>query len=271
MNQNNLDKNNTIIWLAGHSRGGAVSGILAAYLIKEGYKVYSYNFATPNQVQDRVLTMGSGYKNPSTYQGIYNIVNSDDLVPQLPLTSWGFTKYGYTRSAMSLNPSNEDKWSNRNIKSIDDNASKYKTSIFYLNKTIEAFEKISSTRNGCYQYEKINNKKISFNDNDDLFALYNAYPEWAALIDEFNSYTEAENTDYIYMKPVLFMQILAGVASADANFKKVDFFIDGLPLFGGYFPAFYDSPAFNMALFSLNSGYMKPHYVDAYIILCEKR
>jgi hypothetical protein len=169
MNENSINKDNTIIWLTGHSRGGSVAGILATYLIDEGFTVYDYNFAPPNQVETGSVYINT--KSPESYNGIFNIVNADDLVPELPLTAWGFTKYGEIRPAMSLNPGDEDKWSDRNIKSIDDNNSKYKTSPLFLAETINAFEKVSSTRNGCYEYEKINSKKISFSDNDNLFRL----------------------------------------------------------------------------------------------------
>jgi hypothetical protein len=101
---------------------------------------------------------------------------------------------------------------------------------------------------------------------------FKIYPEWDTLIDEFSSYTDAANTEYIYMKPILFMQILAGVASSNINFNKYMFAFDGLlPLPNDYVPGFYNYATSYMALFSMNSGYMKPHYVDAYAILCEKR
>lgn len=76
-------------WLTGHSRGAAVAGIMASYLIDEGNEVYAYTYAAPNNTAN---TEASAEK----YDCIFNLVNSNDFVPMLPMTAWGFTRYGKT-------------------------------------------------------------------------------------------------------------------------------------------------------------------------------
>ena len=76
-------------WLTGHSRGAAVAGIMASYLIDEGCEVFAYTYAAPNNTAN---TEASAER----YDCIFNLVNSNDFVPMLPMTAWGFTRYGKT-------------------------------------------------------------------------------------------------------------------------------------------------------------------------------
>ena len=77
----------------GHSRGGAVANLLASYADDESHAlataddVRSYTFATPN------CTSAAGARS-ATYGNIFNVLNPSDLVPQLPLASWGYERYG---------------------------------------------------------------------------------------------------------------------------------------------------------------------------------
>ena len=76
------------VWISGYSRAAAVSNIAAADLTSSGYfredDIFAYTFATPNTV-----------KNPEReYANIFNIVGQYDIVPMVPLSVWGFTRYG---------------------------------------------------------------------------------------------------------------------------------------------------------------------------------
>jgi pimeloyl-ACP methyl ester carboxylesterase len=73
------------IWIMGFSRGGAVANIAAATLnaVYGAENVYAYTFASPNTV------IGG-----EAYDNIFNIVNPSDVVPAVPLTEWGFSRYG---------------------------------------------------------------------------------------------------------------------------------------------------------------------------------
>ncbi|MBO4562087.1 MAG: InlB B-repeat-containing protein [Clostridia bacterium] len=76
-------------WLTGHSRGAAVANLMASYLIDRGEDVRAYTFAAPYNTAN---TEASAEK----YDCIFNLVNSNDFVPMLPMTDWGFTRFGKT-------------------------------------------------------------------------------------------------------------------------------------------------------------------------------
>lgn len=76
-----LELENTVVLMAGHSRGGAVANILGAYLnesqslvLQENLHVYT--FAAPRTTRS---------PNPA-HTNIFNIINVNDRVPRLPRT-----------------------------------------------------------------------------------------------------------------------------------------------------------------------------------------
>lgn len=76
----------------GHSRGGAVANLLASYAdtvsaLATADDVRAYTFATPN-------CTSSVDAREAAYDNIFNVLNPADLVPQLPLASWGYERYG---------------------------------------------------------------------------------------------------------------------------------------------------------------------------------
>lgn len=88
------------ILLCGHSRGGAVAGLLAAMLDDRAAEgggdgmcavdpadIYAYTFASPR-------TTASDRGNDARYGNIFNIVNPADMVGRVPLEAWGYTRYG---------------------------------------------------------------------------------------------------------------------------------------------------------------------------------
>ena len=97
------------IWLAGYSRGGAVANVTAALLDRAIYEnnlneylgddiqcdishddIYAYTMGTPQGASED--------QNPSPrsaiYNNIFNLINPNDIVTQIPLRQWGFTRYG---------------------------------------------------------------------------------------------------------------------------------------------------------------------------------
>lgn len=75
------------LWIAGHSRGAAVSTLTAADMTDSGLfaDVYCYGFATP-----RVT------KRPGHYTNIFNILGKFDPVTLIPLKEWGYQHIGVT-------------------------------------------------------------------------------------------------------------------------------------------------------------------------------
>ena len=73
------------IWISGFSRAAAISNLTAADMIESGQfeDVYAYLFGVPRTT-----------KAPIPYKGIYNICGIYDPVPQIPMESWGYERYG---------------------------------------------------------------------------------------------------------------------------------------------------------------------------------
>lgn len=88
--KNGIDVSDARVWITGHSRGAAIANILPSLLTDVGFKkqnMYTYTFACPN------VTKGSA----SGYDDVihnYNI--GGDVVPYIPLSGWGYKRFGYT-------------------------------------------------------------------------------------------------------------------------------------------------------------------------------
>ena len=95
MANHGLDAATTRFLVTGHSRGAAVANLLAAFMDRGGYtagNIYAYTFATPNSCSDVAERAAARYRN------IFNIVNPEDVVPQVPFIkgSWGYGSFGRT-------------------------------------------------------------------------------------------------------------------------------------------------------------------------------
>lgn len=82
------------VLLAGHSRGGAVANLVATELDNargdselDGMRVYGYTFASP-------ATTLHVEARDERYGNIFNVINPSDIMPYLPLSSWGYERYG---------------------------------------------------------------------------------------------------------------------------------------------------------------------------------
>ncbi|MBQ9674248.1 MAG: lipase family protein [Ruminococcus sp.] len=83
-------KSNCRLLFTGHSRGGALSNLLAAGLINQGRDgVFAYTFASPN-----VTTDDDVYN--KKFHNIYNFVYDDDFITHCPPSEWGYGRYGNT-------------------------------------------------------------------------------------------------------------------------------------------------------------------------------
>ena len=76
------------IWITGFSRGGAVANLTGRMLVDrsavKAENMYCYTFAAPLTTQ----------KLSRSQRGIFNTVNSFDMIPDVPMKSWGFGRYG---------------------------------------------------------------------------------------------------------------------------------------------------------------------------------
>ena len=91
-----IDNNKTIVLFTGHSRGAAVANILAGRFSTTGMElngtqvdiptdcIFGYTFACPAVSKNAKTSL----------KNIYNYNNPGDLISELPLSSWGFKRYG---------------------------------------------------------------------------------------------------------------------------------------------------------------------------------
>lgn len=97
-----VEDEDVTLLLCGHSRGGAVANLAAAAFddfldAKKNGKdkgddagvdeVCAYTFATPG-------TTRNSENGAARYGNIFNICNPADLIPQTPLSAWGYARYG---------------------------------------------------------------------------------------------------------------------------------------------------------------------------------
>ena len=78
---------NVKYWITGHSRGGAIAGILAARLKEHADSVYAYTLEAPANVE-----LAAVPENAADYDYIHNYICSDDVVTMIP--PWEMTRYG---------------------------------------------------------------------------------------------------------------------------------------------------------------------------------
>lgn len=127
-----------IIYITGHSRGAAIANILAAKYTDDKCNVVAYTFATPNTT---TAENAKSYK--GVYKTIFNLVNENDIVTYLPLTDWGFKKYGKTYT-VDVEAEYENHWGGAQEgtwEAMFDGAIDYNNN-GNLNSTVKAFAKV---------------------------------------------------------------------------------------------------------------------------------
>ena len=119
-NKETLDKN-IKVWIVGYSRAAATANLLARQLDDGeidsvlGKNVYAFCFECPQTTTSTTLTTNEKYSN------ITNIVNPIDFVPKVPMSAWGFGRYGTTYYLPSSDTtSNYELLKNTMVKKYDD-------------------------------------------------------------------------------------------------------------------------------------------------------
>lgn len=139
------------ILVTGHSRGAAIANIIGAYFENDvNYRSYTYTFATPNS------TTAS---NAGSYRTIFNIKNTDDIIPYLPIFEWGFTNYGVTKE-ISVEDNYENKWWG-----AQEGTWEWFIGVDYNNdggtsRTLNSFSKIASSREDLYKLDTGSDGKV---------------------------------------------------------------------------------------------------------------
>ena len=149
-----LDKlENKVILITGHSRGAGISNLLGAHFEdRPDYKSYTYTFAAP---------YATTHSNAGTYRTVFNVVNSDDLIPYLPMPEWGFYKYGVTHTLSVNDLYEDDNW-------FDDKEGSFEWLCGYdyndnggIAGALDAFNKLATCREELYVLDPTSDGKVN--------------------------------------------------------------------------------------------------------------
>lgn len=248
---------NKVIWVTGHSRGAAIANILGARLESAGYDTYTYTFAAPN------TTTAANATTSTTYRSIFNIVNSDDFVPCLPMTQWGFRRYGRTAN-ISIAKNYEKEWEAL-LSKFD-----YNPDTFGMQDTVDNLAAVASGRTDCYKYTcachgdgssdniTIINRGMSESSREKAIAKIpvNALPH--CIITRYNGGLVSGWDFEVCQTPSYFMQLLAAQMSGEINAYR---FAVELNIAKRY------EKAKSSVIASAIGGLSHPHYQETYYLL----
>lgn len=262
-----VDNEKATFWITGHSRGAAIANLLASYLIDNNEEVYCYTFACPGTTTD--LTC-----HDSKYNCIFNIINSDDFVPQIPTLDWGFGRYGIDK-ILSLGNDYKTEWNNMTGKSYS-----YTND---LDDTINSLSNIAKDENGrinrnnCYKWtcECHGDNSFGIESTAENYGLTSKSRKEAKEKIPQNARPFAIISDFGYVRynfkicqtPEYFLQIIAAQMSGEIAINNKVGLIDE----NWRFLAEIDlATLYSEAKWSLISArnYIKhPHYLESYYIL----
>lgn len=241
----------TVFWITGHSRGGALANVLAAKRVDSGSKVFAYTFASPSTTTKSTATTASKYK------CIFNILNLDDYVPDLPLEAWSFRRYGEDKFG-SINKSYLNAW--ETLTGLD-----YNCDQLGKDSVIETLADIASDRNNCYEYHSgIDGYYVSpfYVTSSAASAAargeVSTYPSNTVGTYKWLITASAEYYGFaMYHQPAFFMQVLAakmGGEISEAEFAAIEI------------PA-YLVDARRAIISAALGGMDHPHYIESYYLL----
>ena len=249
-----------IVLLTGHSRGAAIANILGkVYEDDSGWTSFAYGFATPRTTTN---------ENASSYKTIFNIVNTDDLVTELPLKSWGFTRYG-TDKAASISSTYLSKWK-KTLPLASDYVSANGEDTSYLNG-------VASDRADLYKLEDAsavqnNTFSLTFDTEDkanEMLAYLQKYGFGIAAYDPYSTFSVTENdgkyTLSATFRPQFFLNTLVmSICLASSDTTAAAKFVT--TMCGGY------SDLHKRALFTMSqkiTGFAYSHSAPCYSILAD--
>ena len=285
MDRDNDMNGDICFWVTGHSMGGGVANLVASELLhgRSGINnrtdnVYCYTFAAPNtfyltdnvNVTDSVVYPGKKitetYREPHgiKYRCIFNVVNGDDFVPELPMKDCGWTKYGRT-ATLSFN-SNK-----KRIEDIVKSESKYDTMNYnwtntkrFINETYlgntQTIRDIIGSFNGIFEDdpENMRNSAYTFNDNDYVYMHFSdlTVPNNVKPYQKIDTVGE-ENIEY--QMPAYFMQYLSFAMKSKLNSA-------------GFWLAQFNRRCLGTKsiIVDRNAYIQTPHYLESYYYLTKK-
>lgn len=140
------------ILITGHSRGAAIANLLGAHFEKDSdFKSYTYTFAAPNCTTD---------SKAGDYRTIMNVLNTDDLIPYLPLENWNFKKYGKDYK-ISVEKEYENKWGKAQKGTWEWLIGKDYNNDGGTKRTVNCFKKVASNREELYRLDSSSDGKVN--------------------------------------------------------------------------------------------------------------
>ncbi len=221
---NSTKKEDIKILLTGHSRGAATANLLAAKLIDEGSSsklvsqgnVFAYTFATPNVTKNNTTA--------EKYNCIFNIVNPEDFVTKVMLSSWGFSRYGITYTLPSKTNIGKKNYNNNILPKVSSEFAKYTGKVFdpYKEGEKHTYKIISKMSNNVGSAEALYTDKFWY----DLNGLIPRYKDTFTFFkNTLLNYLVNENMDEIIrILPEcgsFFLSILSYFAWPDLNASTI--------------------------------------------------
>ncbi len=265
------DGTDTIYWITGHSRGGAIANIIGADFENAGKRTFVYTFASPATTSGDI----------GSCRTIFNIINGDDMITKLPLRDmWGFRRYG---TDITVNVSDFSGKKTLMGGSYTGGPFKEMTGTNYDNNEkietlIEYFSEISDCREKLYEftYEKgtsttVSTEKYSLTKAQEILEEKSGtLPQALERLSEYRIETERDILGstvykvYCYQTPAFFMQSLAYLASGNGGY---DIIVGGriVELADAY------TDARNYFVLTFLSGMTHPHLPQTYYLIAADR
>lgn len=240
------------LWITGHSRGAGIANIVGARL-DEDYETFVYTFAAP-------MTTTISENVAKSHDSIFNVINSDDIIAEMPLAYWGFRHYGNDIST-SVAENYSSKWQSYTSKSYSSNQAKKK-------ELLDSFALLATDRNDCYEFHC----SCHGDGTDDLITFYQigmitpSEPKYGVHYHHIKLRAMMFETQIVdCQSTAFFMQYLAELAAASG--RGIDIFglgitTDVIPVYiGGEFgiASKYSSP---FSKFVGYSSYIKPAHLQ---------
>ena len=246
-------RGNVVYWVTGHSRGAAIANLCAAKLIDAGKTTFAYTFACPNNTVDPNAGAAG-------YNTIFNVVNEGDLVPYLPFTEWGFTRYGVSAN-LEMTEERRSEWKSMMGETYD-------FADTTLDNALDKLKAIMDCRNDAYSYTcschgdgtddsiKTSNWYFTSSNRDKAIAKTPA-----CLAGYYK--LELEDATFYWthhcQPPIFFMQMLAAfMCDRMTKLEFADYDIADK----------YESAKWALATAAL-MGVGHPHYCESYFILAD--
>lgn len=294
---------NPSFFVTGHSRAAATGNLLSYYLINDKHETFGYNVACPSTTTDTTCKDETVDFTPD-YSSIFNINNTDDFVPMIPMDTWHFKRYGVTaEKSVRYHPSFVGEWGAMMKSGKDDSGVNLPTlynSVFHwrLDRTVKDLSFLAMNSIDAFNtYNKSDTDiKTYMLDKEDDYFRNNCYsyvydPDFKLVYDpdneeyDFDSYTSATFAPISKIKKIpdnakpfclinpnkkevcempAFFMQVLAAHSAEALKGGIVDFLFGIDMADRYFWAKASLIDVNIPLYG---GISHPHYLQSYLVL----